>query len=394
VLVMGVGGVGLSVILGARLAGAQQIIAVDRARGGGWFLEFGRIGRVWSLKGEPFASRDEAEAVLRAVQGDVARGTPRQLAVEKWLPTSARPHRVERWLALWLEDLRAQVAAGERSPGYLRELERWSTPGQSGYLAALGVQSIHGLDYTILRRWQSELPVRGKTAWNVTAGLSAFLGWLRKMDAVERLPVIPWPRYDEHVPAIVRPEVQDRILAAWPEVERGVVLSMALLGLRHGEAFALDATDYRDGRLWIRRARKGRRLDAPVRGPKNRQPRVLPVPDELAEWIAAHVTREALAAGGPLFRNPRTGGAWTATSFRRAWEAACRAAQLPVLKPYETLRHSTATEWLRRGASEREVQELLGHRTRHATPRYARLAEGRLAAVVERSRGPGRDRPS
>ena len=52
------------------------------------------------------------------------------------------------------------------------------------------------------------------------------------------------------------------------------------------------------------------------------------------------------------------------------------------LNAYESLRHSTATEWLRRGASEREVQALLGHKTAHATPRYARLADGRLDTIV------------
>ncbi len=57
-----------------------------------------------------------------------------------------------------------------------------------------------------------------------------------------------------------------------------------------------------------------------------------------------------------------------------------------MLKPDETLRHSTATEWMRRGVSEREVQELLGHRTRHETPRNARLADERLESIVGRRR--------
>lgn len=90
----------------------------------------------------------------------------------------------------------------------------------------------------------------------------------------------------------------------------------------------------------------------------------------------------AFLQGGPLFPNPRTGNAWSTTGFRRTWEKACQAAGLPILNPYETLRHSTATEWVRRGASEREVQELLGHRTRHATSRYARLADERLESIV------------
>ena len=113
---------------------------------------------------------------------------------------------------------------------------------------------------------------------------------------------------------------------------------------------------------------------------------MLPVPDALAVWIEQHVPRKTLLRGGPLFPNPRTGKAWSPTSFRRTWEKACKAAGLPVLKPYKTLRHSTATEWMRRGASEREVQELLGHRTRHATPRYARLADERLESIVGRRR--------
>ncbi len=162
---------------------------------------------------------------------------------------------------------------------------------------------------------------------------------------------------------------------------------MALLGLRHSEPGSFDGRDYRDGRLWIRKARKGRTLDSPLRGPKNRRLQVLSVPDALAQWIEQHVSRETLLQGGPLFVNPRTGKAWSPTSFRRTWAKACEAAGLPILKPYETLRHSTATEWVRRGASEREVQELLGHRTRHATLRYVRLADQRLETIVGRRRG-------
>ena len=159
---------------------------------------------------------------------------------------------------------------------------------------------------------------------------------------------------------------------------------MALLGTRHSEAWMLTGGDYRDGFLWVRKARKGRRLERPVRSPKNRRPRVLPVPPALAEWIEQLVPKETLLADGLLFTNRRTGGAWTPTSFRRRWAKACIAAGLPVLNSYESLRHSTATEWLRRGASLREVQDLLGHRTQHMTPKYARLANERLVEIVGR----------
>jgi len=386
-----------------------------RTRRGGtfYYLDFGRLGRVHSLRGESFCTRDEAESVLRAIRGDVARGAPRRQAVEKWLPVSAAANRVDRRLAEWMEDFRAQVAAGERSGTTLRDLERWTTPGPHGYLAALGRRSIHSLDHRTLRAWQRELAergVRGKSLWNVTAALSSFLGWLVRHGELAAKPAIPWPRYDEHVPQVVRPEVQDRILAEIPAPARGSFLAMALLGLRHSTAWVLDGRDYRDGFLWIRRARKGRRVGDPVRGPKNRRPHVVPVPAALEAWIEAHVPKRVLLEGGVLFPNPRTGRAWSPTAWRRAWDRACAAAGLPALKPYETLKHTTATEWMRRGASEREIQALLGHRDRKSTARYAQLADERLAEVVgarprlveeplndgapDPSAGPGGDRRS
>lgn len=358
---------------------------VRRHKQGTWYICFGRHGKVWSLKGEPFESELQAEQVLRSIQGSVAGGMPKRAAVERWLPVASRAHRVGRWLKMWVADVESREQSGELSPTYVREIHRWTRDG--GYIAALSNRSIQSIDKATVKEWQRELRkvgLSGKTLWNVTAGLGAFLGWLADEEAIQHKPRIPWPRFDEYVPEIVSTEVQDRILEAIPEDRRGIFLAMAHLGLRHGEAFALSCSDYRDGRLWIRTARKGRRIDAPVRGPKNRRPRVLPAPDEVREWIAKHVSSEALLAGGPLFVNPRTKRPWTATSFRRTWERACKVAGVGTLNAYETLRHSTATDWLRKGASEREVQALLGHRTNHATPRYARLAETRLDSIVGR----------
>ena len=145
------------------------------------YLCFGRHGKIWSLKGTPFESELQAEQILRAIQGDVASGTPKRVAVEKWLPVAARQNRVSRWLELWLSDVEARAEGGDLSPNYAREVRRWATPGPHGYLAALGSRSIHALEARAIRDWQRELlalGIHGKTLWNVTAGLGAFLaGW-------------------------------------------------------------------------------------------------------------------------------------------------------------------------------------------------------------------------
>jgi integrase/recombinase XerC len=348
------------------------------------YLDFGRLGKVYSLHGTPF-TRAKAELILRSIQGRIAEGTDPQRAIEVYLPTHARAHRVEVWLARWIAEIESLEKSGDRSEGTLREYRRWAkVGGKHAHLQKLGARSIHSLSWNVLREWQRSIPLQGKSLKNLTAALSSFLGWLVRVGALDRKPVIPWPAHDEHVPSIIRPERQDAILAHWPEDELGVLLCMMLLGTRHSEAWVLTGGDYRDGYLWVRKARKGRRLDSPVRGTKNRQPRVLPVPLALAEWIEKHVAKETLLADGLLFTNRRTGGAWTPTSFRRRWSKACIASGQSVLNSYESLRHSTATEWLRRGASLREVQDLLGHRTPHMTPKYARLANERLVEIVGR----------
>ena len=354
------------------------------------YLCFGRHGKVYSFRGLDLTP-ERAETVLGAIRAAVAQGTPKREAVEKWRPANSAPNRVERWVGEWLEDLTAQVAAGERSETYIRELRAWTNPeSRRGYLVPLFKHSIYGLDYQTLRQWQrvvSEHGVTGKSLWNVTGAVSAFLSWLVQMGQLQVKPAIPWPRYDEHVPKIIRPEHQDAILEAVPEIERGAFLAMATLGLRHSEAWVVDGRDVRQGWVWIRHARKGRRLDSPVRGTKNREAKVLPIPAVLHAWIDRHVPKRTLLEGGIIFPNPRTGSAWTPTSFRRAWMKALRTSGLELgVNSYEAFKHSTATEWLRRGATEREIQELLGHKDAKSTRKYAKLANERLAEVVESRR--------
>ncbi len=124
-----------------------------------------------------------------------------------------------------------------------------------------------------------------------------------------------------------------------------------------------------------------------IRITKNRQVKRLPVPDELADWIAQHVPREARLRGSRLFTLPyrgrgrRPAGPWTKTSLRRVWQAACTATDVEI-SPYEGTKHSRATDLLRQGVSERVLQALLGHRDARSTRRYARLADEALVDAI------------
>jgi len=359
---------------------AEQLGRIRQRPDGRCYVDFGRAGKVYSSRGAPFRDERDARHVLEAIRALVAQGVDLRTAIDRWLPATSAAHRVDRWLERWLRRIRERVESGERSAGYLAELDRWCGP--DGHIAIRWAhRSVHEIDYAGLDEWvawlASERKLSAKTRWNVVAAMSAFLGWLRKVGEITVVPAIPWPTVREHAPRLLSAEAQRNVLAAIPEPSRGIFLALALLGLRPSEAARLRAADYAAGDPgWLT-----------IRVTKNRQVKRLPVPDELADWIAQHVPRGARLKGSPLFALPyrgrgrRPAGPWTKTSMRRVWKAACIATDVEI-SLYEGTKHSRATDLLRQGVSERVLQALLGHRDARSTRRYARLADEALVDAI------------
>lgn len=353
---------------------------VRQRHDGRWYLDFGRAGRLYSARGTRFGSEADARAALAIVRGLRAQGATPEQAVEAWLPAASPAHRVERWMPVWLDRMRALEAAGEVGRGYVEELERWGgrKSPSAAHFRPLDKRSVHSLTAGEIEAWGNGLPVSPKTRLNVMAGFHAFLVWLHRSEIIVRVPPFRWPKVQEHVPTILSPETQERVLAAIPEARRGIFLALALLGLRPSEAMRLDAADVVDGWISVRRT-------------KNRQAKRVPVPEALAAWIASHVPADARLRGEPLFRMPYTGrgrrgeGRWCATSLRRDWRAACAAVGVRA-KLYEGTKHSGATALLALGVPERTLQALLGHRDARSTRRYARLGDVALVEALGRRR--------
>ena len=64
------------------------------------------------------------------------------------------------------------------------------------------------------------------------------------------------------------------------------------------------------------------------------------------------------------------------------WKVACERTGVTHIGLYEGTKHSTATDFLRRGIDERVIQALLGHADMRSTRRYARLADQALVAAL------------
>ena len=120
--------------------------------------------------------------VLEAIRALVAQGVDLGTAVD-------------RWLERWLRRMRERVGSGERSAGYVAELERRCAP--DGHIGIRWAQpGVHEIDYAGLGEWMawlaSKRKLSPKTRWNIVAAMSAFLGWLRKVGEIT--PAIPWSK--------------------------------------------------------------------------------------------------------------------------------------------------------------------------------------------------------
>jgi transposase len=187
---------------------AEQLGRIRQRPDGRCYVDFGRAGKVYSSRGAPFRDERDARHVLEAIRALVAQGVDLRTAIDRWLPATSAAHRVDRWLERWLRRMRERVESGERSAGYVSELERWCAP--DGHIAIRWAhRSVHEIDYAGLDEWMawlaSERKLSAKTRWNVVAAMSAFLGWLRKVGEITVVPAIPWPTVREHAPGCSRP---------------------------------------------------------------------------------------------------------------------------------------------------------------------------------------------
>ena len=157
--------------------------------------------------------------------------------------------------------------------------------------------------------------------------------------------------------------------------DRAIVTLLARLGLRAGEvaALRLDDIDWMSGQVRIRAGKSGR-------------DRSLPLAHDIGDLLAGYIQHDRpatrsrqvfLCARAPL-RPLRSSAAISAIVERLARRAGIEAGR----RGAHTLRHSAATSMVRRGASFKQVADVLGHARLETTCVYAKLDVETLARVA------------
>ena len=221
----------------------------------------------------------------------------------------------------------------------------------------------------------------------VRTALHSFLSFLRMeglcdpsleaaIPAVARWRLSTLPRY-------LRDDQLEQVLASlnrwstpWAFRDRAIVWCLATLGLRPLEVAALhlEDVDWRKGTIRLRTRKTGRGA-------------VLPLPRDAGRAIVDYLRQERPKTDERhLFvqhRSPRIGAPISRGVVTAAVVRALRRAGVdsPIAGAY-VFRHTLASRMVRRGASLKEVADLLGHRCLDTTTIYAKLDVTSLREVA------------
>ncbi len=222
--------------------------------------------------------------------------------------------------------------------------------GQPGYLGWLSG----------LRSLLRFLFVSSMTTTDLTYAVPSAPGWTQRS--------LPQPLESDELTAVMT-ACDRRTLVGCRD--HAVLLLLARLGLRAGEvaALQLEDLDWHAGELHIRG--KGRSLHR------------LPLPVDVGQAMAAYLRRarrsQTTRAAFVSCRAP-----FTSLTSHAVIEIARRALRAAGIRRggAHRLRHTAATQMLRRGASLTEIAQVLGHRHVDTTAIYAKVDHGALRGLA------------
>lgn len=170
--------------------------------------------------------------------------------------------------------------------------------------------------------------------------------------------------------------------------DRAMLETLYATGIRHGELFQLNVRDF-DGRTLSIREGKGKRE------------RLVPLTENASEWIEKYIATSRVELLNGIYAGKNKSGKkriitnptalWLSVKSKRLsyeqiwWRVKAHAEAAGVEATVHTFRHSCATHLLRRGASLRHIQKLLGHKSLETTVIYTQVEISDVKKAVEKA---------
>lgn len=287
-----------------------------------------------------------------------------------------------------LLDVRAYVARRERARIIAPTTAKNERNVLSSFALYMGGTKVRQIGKTDIERWMGTLEVLADgTAASRFRIVRAYFQYLLDADKpiIRRSPFrgIKTPSTPEPVHRPFTAEQMAALIAAAPDtMGRLAILLGAQAGLRVSEAASLQIGDvaWREGkphRITVRRGKGGKR-------------RVVPVPDELGQFIDAYLSQMGNRSRGPLLRlrrYPHQGvtGQYLSDDFRATAFASGVKESARDGVSYHALRHTCATDVYRACRDLLVVRDLLGHAMTRTTEIY--VAGESIDVIAEAAEG-------
>lgn len=270
-----------------------------------------------------------------------------------------------------LTDLAVLYVADKRARGHFRpQTAKTVACSLRGFCRAVPAEPTR-LVPEVIEAWLAGVRLSPNTARTRLSQVRSFCHWLIRRGHLDRDPTfdIDGPRTPRSVPRGLQPAAVGSALGAAPDARaRLVLLLMCQEGLRCCEVASLELGDFDfDEQLMLIHGKGGHE-------------RPLPVSDETWGGLLEYLT-EHPAHAGPLIRSytqPHRG-------ITAAYVSALAARWIRsggVNATGHALRHTMATDMLRRGAHLRDVQNALGHASISTTQRYLPWVVGDLRVAM------------
>jgi len=167
-----------------------------------------------------------------------------------------------------------------------------------------------------------------------------------------------------------------KFLAAIDPAYRPIFVTAIYTGLRYGEIIGLQ---WRDVNWNFNRLA--------IRDPKNNEDRYVPMNKALRETLLTVIPKgmkeeDLDKSEQMIFTNPGTGKLYE--SVRTKMKQALKAAGITRHIRFHDLRHTTGSHLAMKGATEREIAEVLGHKDTKVTRRYSHLTPSHVQGLVDR----------
>lgn len=296
---------------------------------------------------------------------------------------------VELWAQRFGEELKILNYSERSIASYVLEIRRFlKFAHQQGLSQISGLTRQHLYAY---RSYLSSYVFRGRKLKAASQGhrLSAVLVFVRALVRLDYLLVdisqgVELPRRNSTIPRVVLSEGETLCLLEGPNVsrlaglrDRAILEMLYATGLRNFELCGLDTTDLdpAEGLVLVRAGKGGR-------------DRKVPMGREAWIWVEEYLARcrpqwlaDAAEQGLFLGRFGKRIAKQDLTLMVARW--AKRVGLQKRVTPH-CLRHTCATHMLRRGASLRHLQVMLGHQSVNTTQVYTRVELSDLRKVLKR----------